>query len=186
MNAQPRYPTTTAIVAMAAWGVVCAWMAFALLMVAGCRTPECMAADAPRSYGDVTAQVVRVHDGDTLIVNVPEWPAIIGESIGVRLAAVDAPELESRDPTVKAWATEARAYVASCCPRGTSVKLCNIRRDDYFRVLASVNIPEIIGVRGGRDLSQMLLREGYAKPYNGGAKQPWTAADCHHPSKPTE
>ncbi len=39
------------------------------------------------------SQVVRVYDGDTITVDIAEWPAIVGDDIGVRIRGVDTPVL---------------------------------------------------------------------------------------------
>jgi endonuclease YncB( thermonuclease family) len=86
---------------------------------------------ASRQYGQVRAVVVRVCDGDTVVVDIPEYPDVVGKDIRVRLAGVDAPELRDPDPKLRQAAWAAR----DAMPRpaeGSVVTLGNFRRDKFF------------------------------------------------------
>lgn len=89
-------------------------------------------------FGQARAVVVRVCDGDTLVVDIPEYPPVIGKAIRVRLAGVNAPERRDPDPAVRRAAEEARQAMAAQLPPGTAVTLARIRRDKYFRLSAIV------------------------------------------------
>jgi len=100
-------------------------------------------------YGQARAVVVRVCDGDTVVVDIPEFPDIIGKSIRIRLAGVDAPELRDPDPALRRAAQAAKAAMAALLPPGTDVTLQNIRRDKYFRLDADIRV-------GDRDVATSL------------------------------
>lgn len=118
-----------------------------------------------RSYGNSpTVKVVRVHDGDTIIIEVPTWPSIIGDQIEVRLYGFDAPEIHDTRPAILATAQKAKARMAELCAAG--VTLTDIMRDKYFRLLANIEA-------GGQDVGQQLAREGLVKPYTGEGPKPW-------------
>ncbi len=89
-------------------------------------------------FGQAQAVVVRVCDGDTVVVDIPEYPPIIGKAIRVRLAGVNAPELRDPDPDVRRAAEEARQAMAALLPPGTAVTLTRLARDKYFRLNAVV------------------------------------------------
>ena len=89
-------------------------------------------------FGQAQAVVVRVCDGDTVVVDIPEYPPIIGKSIRVRLAGVNAPELRDPDPEVRRAAEQARQAMAALLPPGTAVTLTRLGRDKYFRLNAVV------------------------------------------------
>ncbi|HML55467.1 MAG TPA: thermonuclease family protein [Solidesulfovibrio magneticus] len=89
-------------------------------------------------FGQARAVVVRVCDGDTVVVDIPEYPPVIGKAIRVRLAGVNAPERRDPDPAVRRAAEEARQAMAALLPPGTAVTLARIRRDKYFRLNAMV------------------------------------------------
>ncbi len=129
--------------------------------------PTFAAADSgPVIYGPVYAQVVSVYDGDTVTVNIPEWPAIVGEKIGVRVRGIDTPELRDKRQKVKALALEAKALAVAVCPVGSTTELTNITRGKYFRIVADVWCQS-------RDLGSALLSIGLAQPYDGETKTPW-------------
>ena len=92
---------------------------------------------------------MRVCDGDTLVVDIPEYPDIIGKSIRVRLLGVDAPELRDPNPLIRQAAQAARQAMAALLPPGTAVTLTRIRRDKYFRLDADVSVD-------GRDAAAAL------------------------------
>ncbi|KHK02745.1 thermonuclease family protein [Desulfovibrio sp. TomC] len=100
-------------------------------------------------FGQARGVVVRVCDGDTVVVDIPEYPDIIGKSIRVRLAGVDAPELRHRDPAVRQSAQAARQALAALLPAGTTVTLTQLKRDKYFRLDAVVLVD-------GRDAAAVL------------------------------
>lgn len=57
---------------------------------------------AEKTYGNVTilpSDVIRVYDGDTITINIPSFPPIIGQEISVRIYGVDTPEMKGK--TVK-------------------------------------------------------------------------------------
>jgi len=118
--------------------------------------------------GPIAARVLRIVDGDTLVVRARIW---LGQDVetAVRLAGVDAPELHGACPQERDLAVAARALVADAVAAGT-VTLRNIRRDKYGgRVLARVGIP------GGADLGAVLLAARLARPYHGGRRGGWCA-----------
>ncbi|MFP5258452.1 MAG: thermonuclease family protein [Acidobacteriota bacterium] len=121
--------------------------ALALLLAAWLGTGT--AALAGPDYGPVQGVVVRVCDGDTVVVDIPEYPDIIGKSIRIRLIGVDAPELRDRDPAVRQAAQAARQAMEALLPPGTAVTLSRIRRDKYFRLDAAVSVD-------GRDAATVL------------------------------
>ena len=121
-----------------------------------------------KTYGNVEALVVEVHDGDTLKVFVESWPSVIGDGIGVRVYGVDCRELKS-------GAVAAKDTVKKWIPEGSKVWLFGLRRDKYFRLLASVGYnctkdktdpDEVICT----DLAEELLFHKLAVPYFGEKK----------------
>ena len=102
-----------------------------------------------RDYGSITAVVGRVCDGDSVVVEIPEYPDIIGKQIRVRLAGVDAPELRDKAPDVRLAAQRARDAMIALLPPGTAVTLSGLKRDKYFRLDAAIAV-------GGRDVATAL------------------------------
>lgn len=121
-----------------------------------------------KTYGNIEAMVIEVHDGDTIKVLIPSWPTVIGDGIGVRVYGVDCRELKS-------GATAAKDTVKKWIPEGSKIWLFGVRRDKYFRLLASVGYnckkdktdpDEIICT----DLAEELLDHKLAVPYFGEKK----------------
>jgi endonuclease YncB( thermonuclease family) len=104
----------------------------------------------------VEATLLRVIDGDTLLVRARVWLDL--EVITrVRLRDVNAPELRSRDEDERARAQAARAFVATLT-EGAVLRLSEIGQDKYGgRVVARVAVD-------GADLGAALLAEGHARP----------------------
>jgi micrococcal nuclease len=119
-----------------------------LLAVAGC-TAGSHAAALPAGQ----ATVVRVTDGDTIVVHL----AAGDESI--RLIGVDTPEEVKPDTPVECFAREAAARTAALLPVGTVVRLERDKeaRDRYGRLLAYVT-----RMTDGLSVEADLLRGGYA------------------------
>ena len=116
--------------------------------------------------GPVSARIVSVYDGDTLTVDIPQWPSIAGKRIGVRVKGVDTPEMKDKRPHIRELALTAKVLVATLCPNGSTAELTNIERGKYFRLVASVSC-------GGQDVATALLAVGLANPYDGGTKTVW-------------
>lgn len=113
---------------------------------------------------------VRVHDGDTITVDFPGTPEVFGKDIGVRLLGIDTPELRDPDPVVRAYAFRARDYLTARVRVAKKLEVRQPSRDKYFRMGGVLIID-------GIDVQKDLLNQGYAKPYDGGTKSPWTEAD---------
>ena len=119
------------------------------------RLRDPAAADLSRM---TAARVVRVVDGDTVVVEIPRPPAGLNARETVRLIGVDAPELgrgsRRPDPGGPESAAAARALL-----EGRSVLLAFDRelRDRYGRVLAYLYSP------GGDCLNLRLVESGAAR-----------------------
>ncbi len=116
--------------------------------------------------GPVTAEVVTVVDGDTLDVLARVW---LGQTvhIRVRLDGVDTPELRGRCAGERAQAQEARSWLERRLA-GRSIALRQVRLGKYAgRVVARVELDD------GQDLSDLLLRSGLARPYDGRKRADW-------------
>lgn len=124
---------------------------------------------AVKQYGKtIVAKVNRVHDGDTLTVDILDWPPIVGLNMPIRINGIDAPEMSSKDPKIKALAIKARDYLKNLLAKGKIIELKNIQRDKYFRLDAELYIDDI-------DAGSELLKQGLAQKYDGGTKSPWIA-----------
>lgn len=116
--------------------------------------------------GEYQVIVKKVDDGDTIMVDIPNLTPLIGQSIGIRFDGIDAPEIHDRRPAVKAIALQAKEYLKSKLDPAQKVVIKNIKRDKYFRIVATVFADDT-------NLNQLMLDQKLAKPYNGGKKTPW-------------
>lgn len=120
-----------------------------------------------RTYGDLSATVVSVYDGDTMTVTIPDVHPLFGEQIPVRLRGIDTPEMKDPRPDIRALAVLARDMVRSWCLIGGPVELRGVGRDKYFRIDATP-------VCGGVDVAAELVKVGLAHgDYDGGTKEGW-------------
>jgi micrococcal nuclease len=119
------------------------------------------------NYGDIqVSKVLYVIDGDTFKVNIDEYPSIIGQNISIRVAKIDTPEISSKDPTIKKRANDAKNFTENFLKNSKEIVLKNIQRDKYFRILADV-------IADKKNLSEELLKNHLALPYDGKKKPNW-------------
>lgn len=115
------------------------------------------------------AQIVRINDGDTVVIAAPFLPAPLKPELAVRIYGVDTPEKGFRaqcpqeDARGKAATEFTKGAIASSQKR--QVVLYNW---DKFggRVLGDI-------ILDGRSLRQGLIANGFAREYYGDAKQSW-------------
>ena len=123
----------------------------------------------PALAEDITARVVRVHDGDTFIARLEGCECLpkLFQVQSVRLTGCDTPEIHDKRPDVAAKAQEAKAFTAERVHVGEVVTLKGVKRDKYGgRVLAKVEVD-------GRDLCAELIAAGLAREYHGKGPKPW-------------
>ena len=122
---------------------------------------------AAPQYGTVTvSKVISVYDGDTFRVNIDSLPPIVGKNIPIRVNGVDTPEIRGKCQYEKDLALEARDFVRAKLANAKEIKLTNLQRGKYFRVVANVLVD-------GVSLEQELLDNELAYEYSGGKKLSW-------------
>ncbi len=121
---------------------------------------------APRDevLGPVEAQVIRVIDGDTLLVEARPWPQQKVE-VYVRIRGIDTPELRSSCASEREAGEAARLALEKLATASPTVQLNHISGDKYFgRVVADVTLAD------GQRPAEHLLLAGLAISYDGGRK----------------
>lgn len=103
------------------------------------------------------------YDADTIKVDIPSVHWLLGKKISVRVLGVDSPEIHGLNVCEKNAAGKAKERVHELLTKAKRVDLKKIGRDKYFRILADVQAD-------GQSVTQVLLKEGLAYPYNGGTK----------------
>ena len=125
--------------------------------------------EAGSSYGTVSvSRVIRVIDGDTFVVDIDQFPDLIGKHISVRINGIDTPELRGKCDREKDLAVKAKERVDTLLKIADTIVLENLSRGSFFRIVADVIID-------GVDLGEIILNEGLATPYRSGSESPWCA-----------
>ena len=134
-----------------------------LLALCLCSVP----ALAKTQYGSViVTKVISVYDGDTFRVDIDSLSPIVGKNIPVRLEGVDTPEINGKCQYENDLAILARDFVRDKLFNAKEIKLNEIQRGKYFRVVAKVFID-------GVSLEKELLENDLAYRYKGGKKSSW-------------
>ncbi len=125
-----------------------------LALVAGCGGSGALG--DPDDVVQANATVVRVVDGDTLVVDAD------GVDERVRLIGINTPESVDRNRPVMCFGKEASAHLGELLPEGTPVRLERDAepRDRYDRLLAYV-----YRAADGEFVNLAMVRDGYAQQY---------------------
>ena len=136
------------------------------LMIGHNRSEEFYAQSEKVYNGSYQVIMISVHDGDTFAADIPDFPPVIGDKIGIRLDGIDTPELNDKRPEIKILAQKARLVLLTSLKNAKRIIITNIKRDKYFRLDATV-------IADGVNLNELMIKLELAKPYNGGKKSPW-------------
>lgn len=121
--------------------------------------------------GPVEARVVKVVDGDTIVVRARIWLSQELET-SVRLLGIDTPERNGKCRGEREKAAEATEFVRARVAENSLVWLHDVSWDKYAkRVVARIVTAD------GTDLSQAILQADLARDYHGKTKQPWCAKE---------
>ena len=115
------------------------------------------------------AQIVRVNDGDTVVIAAPFLPAPLKPELAVRIFGVDTPEKGHRAqcPSENQRGEAATAFTKNAV-KNTKKHQVTLYGWDKFggRVLGDM-------ILDGVSLRAELIRNGFAREYYGDAKQSW-------------
>ena len=113
--------------------------------------------------------VTRIIDGDTVEIEAPYLPEPLKPVLSIRVYGVDTPEKGWRGQCdqEKALGQEATIFTTNLVANAQNIQV-EIREWDKFggRVLGDLIID-------GESLTALLISNGYARPYFGGAKESW-------------
>jgi micrococcal nuclease len=103
------------------------------------------------------ARVVRWIDGDTVLLDI-DLGFYITRRERIRLARINAPELNSPKPYHVRMAKHARSVARQFCPVGSAVTITTSKnkRDLYARYIAEI-------IYNGQNVSDFLLQNGCVK-----------------------
>ncbi len=129
-----------------------------------------------RAPAVLVAPVVRVIDGDTFTVDLPQCDiAEVCDDVSIRILDIDTPEMNDPSPCVRAMAEASRGRLRVLLPRGAFVRLSQRTADGFGRIVARVTLPAPLGGLT-IDIGETLIREGYARPWTG-RREPWTCTE---------
>lgn len=124
-------------------------------------------ADKP-VYGPYKAEVVKVKDGDTVLIDVALWPGLT-KRISLRLNGINTPEKRGKGVTVceKFAAQKATEFTQHFLKDTKFVLVTDVRLGKYAgRVLGNI-------IKDDEDLGKALLVAGHARLYSGGKRAVW-------------
>jgi endonuclease YncB( thermonuclease family) len=115
------------------------------------------------------AQIIRVIDGDTVVISAPFLPAPLKPELAIRIFGVDTPEKGFR---AKCSSEDARGQAATKFTKD-AVDQAQKRQVIFYdwdkfggRVLGDI-------ILNDQSLRTMLIKNGFAREYYGEAKQSW-------------
>lgn len=105
------------------------------------------------------AKMEKVIDGDTVVATIDVGFDLYVKKY-IRLAGINAPELNSTDEVVRAKAAEAKLFLESILPVGSLFVVNSKKLDPYRRPIAEIYLPgNIISI------NQQMIDAGHAIKY---------------------
>lgn len=115
------------------------------------------------------AQIVRVNDGDTVVISAPFLPAPLKPELAVRIYGVDTPEkgFRAQCPSEDARGKAATEFTKNAVASSQKRQVVLYNWDKFGgRVLGDI-------ILDGKSLRQGLIANGFAREYYGEAKTSW-------------
>jgi endonuclease YncB( thermonuclease family) len=124
--------------------------------------------DAKVSQTRYEYNVTGVYDGDTFYIEMPGLPPEL-KRIGVRVRGIDTAEMRGKCNEERRTAAGAKLFTTRMLKlSGNKVTLQGLKWDKYGgRVGADVFLSN------GENLAQLMIKQGYARPYTGGKRAGW-------------
>ena len=126
-------------------------------------------AKVPKNSATYDAQILRVTDGDTVVIAAPFLPAPLKPELAIRVYGVDTPEKGHRAmcPSEAQRGEAASAFTKKAIAQGGKFQVTMYGWDKFGgRVLGDILI-------NGQSLRAALIANGFAREYYGEAKQSW-------------
>ena len=127
-------------------------------------------------YADKTAKgvmydanILRVSDGDTVVISAPFLPAPLKPELAVRIYGVDTPEkgFRAKCPQEDERGKMATKFTTNAVAKSVKRQVVLYDWDKFGgRVLGDIELD-------GQSLRAMLIQNGFAREYYGDAKQSW-------------
>ena len=138
------------------------------LLIAAATVPA-LAQKMPKNSATYDAQIIRVSDGDTIVIAAPFLPAPLKPELAVRIFGVDTPEKGHRAqcPQENERAQVASKFTTDAIRTAQKHQVVLYGWDKFGgRVLGDILVD-------GRSIRQGLIANGLAREYYGDAKVSW-------------
>lgn len=115
------------------------------------------------------ANILRVSDGDTIVIEAPFLPAPLKKELAVRIYGVDTPEkgFRAKCPQEDQRGQAASAFTKQAVANAQKRQVVLYDWDKFGgRVLGDI-------ILNGQSLRSLLIQNGFAREYYGEAKQSW-------------
>lgn len=115
------------------------------------------------------ATIVRVTDGDTVVITAPFLPAPLKPELAVRIFGVDTPEkgFRAQCPSEDERGKAASEFTKKAVESSQKRQVVIMSWDKFGgRILGDI-------ILNGNSLRMMLIQNGFAREYYGDAKQSW-------------
>ena len=116
-------------------------------------------------------ELVRVVDGDTILVDCKLGFDVEIRNMRLRFAGINTPESRTRNKAEKALGLAAKARLVEILESADSIEFESHGKGKFGRVLAT---PYAVIGDERTDVCQLLVREDHARLYDGGKREPWT------------
>ena len=131
----------------------------------------CSSVLAQKTPNGVTydAKIIRVNDGDTVVISAPFLPAPLKPELAVRVFGVDTPEkgFRAQCPQEDKRGQEATIFTKNAVTKSTKHQVIIYGWDKFGgRILGDM-------ILDGYSLRTLLISNNYAREYYGEAKQSW-------------
>ena len=140
-------------------------MKFALALIFALFSTDSLAQKTPQGV-TYDAQIIRVNDGDTVVIAAPFLPQPLKPELAVRVFGVDTPEKGFR---AKCAAEDQRGQAAT---EFTKKAVASAKKTEVTLYAWDKFGGRVLGtiILDGKNLRDMLIERGYAIPYFGEAK----------------
>ena len=138
------------------------------LIIATAALPA-LAQKMPKNSATYDAKIIRVSDGDTIVIAAPFLPAPLKPELAVRIYGVDTPEkgFRAQCPQEDQRAQMASKYTSQLIAQGGKIQVTLYAWDKFGgRVLGDIIV-------NGQSVRAGLIQNGLAREYYGDAKQSW-------------
>ena len=130
---------------------------------------QALAQKMPKNSATYDTKILRVSDGDTIVIEAPFLPAPLKPELAVRIFGVDTPEKGHRAqcPQEDQRAQLASKWTSQLIAQGGKIQVTLYAWDKFGgRVLGDIIV-------NGQSVRAGLIQNGLAREYYGDAKQSW-------------